>query len=129
MTPEIRLGGRWDPIVEAIFILGFGWGAWLLLLDRADVFLVFVVPWTAFGLWLKLGHADGHPHPLIDHLNLRIQAWWVMTLTIGLALIAGRISNACCCCAEQFCQSVICITLTPSFFQSAAPELSWHQVT
>lgn len=60
------------------------------LLIAAGVILLLVAV-SALGLWLKLGHADGHPHPLIDHLNLRIQAWWVMMLTIGLALIAGRI--------------------------------------
>jgi phosphatidate cytidylyltransferase len=46
---------------------------------------------SALGIWLKLSAADGHPHPLIDNLNLRIQAWWAMTVTIGLALLAGRI--------------------------------------
>lgn len=46
---------------------------------------------SALGAWLKFGPADSRPHPLIDNLNLRIQAWWAMTITIGLALIAGRI--------------------------------------
>jgi phosphatidate cytidylyltransferase len=46
---------------------------------------------SVLGAWLKLGVADGRPHTLIDALNRRIQAWWTMTVTIGLALLAGRI--------------------------------------
>lgn len=46
---------------------------------------------SALGLWLKFGRAEGRPHALIDNLNLRIQAWWAMTFTIGLALLFGRI--------------------------------------
>ena len=53
--------------------------------------ILLLVAVAALGAWLKLGKADGHPHPLIDNLNLRIQSWWVMTVTIGLALLAGRI--------------------------------------
>lgn len=60
------------------------------LLIAAGVILLLVAV-SALGAWLKLGKADGHPHPLIDNLNLRIQAWWVMTVTISLALLAGRI--------------------------------------
>lgn len=60
------------------------------LLIAAGVFALLAAV-SALGVWLKLGPADGHPHPLIDNLNLRIQAWWAMTVTIGLALLAGRI--------------------------------------
>ena len=60
------------------------------LLVTAGVILLLIAV-SAFGAWLKLAAVDGHPHPLIDNLNRRIQAWWVMTFTIGLALIAGRI--------------------------------------
>jgi phosphatidate cytidylyltransferase len=60
------------------------------LLIAAGVFTLLAAV-SALGVWLKLGPADGHPHPLIDNLNLRIQAWWAMTVTIGLALLAGRI--------------------------------------
>lgn len=60
------------------------------LLITAGVILLLVAV-SAFGAWLKLAAVDGHPHPLIDNLNRRIQAWWVMTFTIGLALIAGHI--------------------------------------
>lgn len=60
------------------------------LLVAAGVILLLIAV-SAFGAWLKLAAVDGHPHPLIDNLNRRIQAWWVMTFTIGFALIAGRI--------------------------------------
>jgi phosphatidate cytidylyltransferase len=60
------------------------------LLITAGVFLL-LAGVTALGTWLKLVRADGRPHPLIDNINQRIQAWWAMTLTIGLELIAGRI--------------------------------------
>lgn len=53
--------------------------------------LVLLVGVSVLGAWLKLGYADGHPHVLIDNVNLRIKAWWAMTVTIGLALLAGRI--------------------------------------
>lgn len=60
------------------------------LLIAAGVFVLLAAV-SALGVWLKLSAADGHPHPLIDNLNLRIQAWWAMTVTIGLALLAGRV--------------------------------------
>jgi len=60
------------------------------LLITAGVFLL-LAGVTALGAWLKLVRAKGRPHPLIDNINLRIQAWWAMTVTIGFALIAGRI--------------------------------------
>lgn len=41
--------------------------------------------------WLKLAKAGGPPQGLVEHLNQRVQGWWAMTLTIGLALLAGRI--------------------------------------
>ena len=53
--------------------------------------LTLLVTMSLLGAWLKLKTADGHPHSLIDNLNIRIQAWWVMTVTIGLALLGGRI--------------------------------------
>jgi phosphatidate cytidylyltransferase len=53
--------------------------------------LTLLVTMSLLGAWLKLKTADGNPHSLIDNLNIRIQAWWVMTVTIGLALLGGRI--------------------------------------
>lgn len=59
------------------------------LLITAGV-LTLLVTLSLLGGWLKLT-ADGRPVALVDHLNQRLQGWWAMTLTIGLALLAGRI--------------------------------------
>lgn len=59
------------------------------LLITAGV-LALLVALSLLGGWLKLA-ADGKPEALVDHLNQRLQGWWAMTLTIGLALLAGRI--------------------------------------
>ncbi len=53
--------------------------------------LALIVAMSVLGAWLKLKVVDGHPHSLIDNLNIRIQAWWGMTITIGLALLGSRI--------------------------------------
>ncbi len=53
--------------------------------------LALLVTLSLLGGWLKLTRSDGRPEALVDHLNLRVQGWWAMTLTIGLALLAGRI--------------------------------------
>jgi phosphatidate cytidylyltransferase len=45
---------------------------------------------SAVGLALKLRIARGAPHAVIDNLNARIKAWWMMTAAIGLALLAGK---------------------------------------
>jgi phosphatidate cytidylyltransferase len=45
---------------------------------------------SAVGFGLKLRAARGEPHPVIDNLNARIKAWWVMAAAIGLALLAGK---------------------------------------
>ncbi len=60
------------------------------LLITGGVFLLLVGA-SVLGTWLKIVRAEGRPHSLIDNMNLRIQAWWAMTVTIGLALLAGRI--------------------------------------
>jgi phosphatidate cytidylyltransferase len=60
------------------------------LLIAGGVFVLLAAA-SALGAWLKFGPADSRPHALIDNFNLRIQAWWAMTITIGLALLAGRI--------------------------------------
>jgi len=46
---------------------------------------------SILGAWLKLKVADGNPHSLIDNLNIRIRAWWAMTIAIGLAMLGGRV--------------------------------------
>jgi phosphatidate cytidylyltransferase len=41
-------------------------------------------------LALKHWLAHGEPHGVIDNLNVRIKAWWVMVSLIGVAFLAGR---------------------------------------
>jgi phosphatidate cytidylyltransferase len=45
---------------------------------------------SAVGFVLKLRAGRAEPNPVIDNLNARIKAWWVMAATIGLALLAGK---------------------------------------
>ena len=42
---------------------------------------------VGYALRLKVGPA---PHSVVDNLNARIKAWWVMVLVIGLAFVFGR---------------------------------------
>jgi len=42
------------------------------------------------GYALKMFVAKGQPHPVIDNLNARIKAWWVMVLVISIALLFGK---------------------------------------
>lgn len=44
---------------------------------------------TLIGRVLKM-RAGAAPHPVIDNLNARINAWWVMVLVIGIACLLGR---------------------------------------
>lgn len=45
---------------------------------------------SAVGWALKMRLAPERPHAVIDNLNARIKAWWVMVIVIGLALLAGK---------------------------------------
>jgi len=45
---------------------------------------------SVVGAILKITVARGNPHPVIDNLNSRVWAWWVMAIVIGIALLAGR---------------------------------------
>ena len=45
---------------------------------------------TLVGITLKIKVAKGQPHGVIDNLNTRVSAWWVMAALLGLALLAGR---------------------------------------
>ena len=45
---------------------------------------------SAAGWLLKLRLARGEPHAVIDNLNARVKAWWLMAAVIGLALLAGK---------------------------------------
>ena len=42
------------------------------------------------GYALKQRVAHGLPHPSIDNLNARVEAWWVMVAVIGLAFLFGK---------------------------------------
>lgn len=44
---------------------------------------------TVVGSVLKRAVAHGQPHSVIDNLNARVNAWWVMVAAIGLAFAFG----------------------------------------
>ncbi len=46
---------------------------------------------SAGGFALKTWYAHGRPHSVIDNLNARIKAWWVMVLVTGFAFLFGRV--------------------------------------
>jgi phosphatidate cytidylyltransferase len=45
---------------------------------------------SLLGWGLKLRLAPERPHAVIDNLNARVKAWWVMAAVIGVALAVGR---------------------------------------
>ncbi len=45
---------------------------------------------TVVGAALRHWVAKGQPHAVIDNLNARINAWWVMVAAIGLAFLFGN---------------------------------------
>ena len=45
---------------------------------------------SLIGWALKLKLAGSAPHAVIDNLNARIKAWWLMVIVIGAALLAGK---------------------------------------
>jgi len=49
-----------------------------------------VIAASLTGRVLKLAIAHDGPHPAIDNLNDRIQAWWGIVLLVALAYLAGR---------------------------------------
>jgi phosphatidate cytidylyltransferase len=59
------------------------------LLLTAGIFGVLMIA-SAAGWVLKLKLAPERAHPVIDNLNARVKAWWLMVALIGLALLAGR---------------------------------------
>jgi len=54
----------------------------------AGAFSVLVVA-SVVGAALKLRFARGRSHTVIDNLNSRIKAWWVMVLLLSVSLLAG----------------------------------------
>ena len=55
----------------------------------AGVGVILVVA-SLVGWALKTFAAHGQPHGVIDNLNARVKAWWVMVAVIGLAFLFGR---------------------------------------
>ena len=45
---------------------------------------------SAIGALLKWRVAHGAPHAVIDNLNARVNAWWVMVAVIGIAFALGK---------------------------------------
>ena len=45
---------------------------------------------SVIGFGLKITVAKRQPHGAIDNLNTRVNAWWVMSIVVGLALLAGK---------------------------------------
>ena len=45
---------------------------------------------TLIGLTLERRFAASGPNPVIENLNARIRAWWVMVAVIGAAFLLGR---------------------------------------
>jgi len=45
---------------------------------------------SAVGWVLKLRSAGEAPSPVVENLNARVKAWWVMAAVIGLALLLGK---------------------------------------
>ena len=52
--------------------------------------LAVLVGASAVGALLAHRVARGAPHAVIDNLNARVNAWWVMVLVIGLAFVFGH---------------------------------------
>jgi phosphatidate cytidylyltransferase len=59
---------------------------WLL---AGGVFGILILA-SMVGAVLKLKVAAGMPHEVIDNLNARIKAWWLMVAVIAAALLAGK---------------------------------------
>jgi phosphatidate cytidylyltransferase len=57
---------------------------WMLLLGLGAVLL------AASGIGAVLARVKGADNPVIDNLNARINAWWVMVILMGLALTFGK---------------------------------------
>ena len=68
---------------------------------------------SAVGFALKL-RAGWQPHSVIDNLNARIKAWWVMILVLGLAFALGRVAVVLLFLGISFYALREFITLTPT---------------
>jgi len=79
-----------DPILMATF--------WTLMSSLLGVLSVA----TLVGLVLKRTVARGAPHAVIDNLNSRNKAWWVMLLAGALAFVLGQAGVLLMCLALSF---------------------------
>ena len=61
--------------------------AWRLIAGIATLLVLA----SLVGQVLRIAVARRQPHAVIDNLNRRIGAWWVIALLVGLALLAGHI--------------------------------------
>lgn len=66
------------------------------------------------GQALKLAVAKGAPHGVIDNLNQRVNAWWVMAAVLGLALLAGNTAVIVLFALISFAALREYITITPT---------------
>lgn len=57
---------------------------------------------SATGLALKRTVAHGQPHAVIDNLNARVNAWWVMVAAIAIAFALGRAGVVALFCLVSF---------------------------
>ena len=60
-----------------------------LLTLFAGIFAVLVLA-SAVGILLRHKVARGEPHPAIDNLIARVNAWWVMVVVLGIAFAFGK---------------------------------------
>lgn len=64
--------------------------------------------------WLLKWRSGNQPSPVIDNLNARINAWWVMVVVIGIAFMFGNIGVIVLFYLVSFCALREFITLTPT---------------
>ncbi|WP_010487911.1 phosphatidate cytidylyltransferase [Pseudomonas sp. S9] len=64
--------------------------------------------------WLLKWRFGNQPSPVIDNLNARINAWWVMVVVIGIAFMFGNIGVIVLFYLVSFCALREFITLTPT---------------
>lgn len=60
------------------------------VLTLAEVIFLTLVLGTGIALLLKYGVARGQPHPVIDNILIRVNAWWVISALLGLAFLCGE---------------------------------------
>jgi phosphatidate cytidylyltransferase len=87
---QLELGMLNDPVLRATF--------WALLSSLLGVLSLA----TLLGVVLKRVVAHGAPHAVIDNLNSRNKAWWVMLLAGALAFVTGKAGVVLMCLGLSF---------------------------